>query len=77
MLMRDPPRPDFASDKNPKCKCGIPMILRPDMKNRSGDAVNKYWWTCYAGAQHDGKGCDMWQVMDMKKEGRGPTIGEM
>ncbi|KAI5900231.1 uncharacterized protein SCHCODRAFT_01085597 [Schizophyllum commune H4-8] len=70
-------RPDFASDKNPKCKCGIPMILRPDMKNRSGDAVNKYWWTCYAGAQNDGKGCDMWQVMDMKKEGRGPTIGEM
>lgn len=70
-------RPDFACDRNPVCKCGLPMILRPDMKNRVDDKVNKYWWTCYAGAQNDGKGCDLWQVMDMEKEGRGPLVGDL
>ncbi len=37
--------------------------------------VQKYWWTCYAGAQNDGKGCKMWKVMDVKAEGRGPFVG--
>ncbi|KAI0362284.1 hypothetical protein OH77DRAFT_1491708 [Trametes cingulata] len=27
-------RPDFHSRTIPRCKCGIPCILRPDMKNR-------------------------------------------
>ncbi|CDO72868.1 hypothetical protein BN946_scf185002.g53 [Trametes cinnabarina] len=104
-------RPDFHSSKTPRCKCGIPCILRPDMKNRydelqasapqgiatpscasngkdvsrsstSGMAgiktmVAKYWWTCYAGAQNDGKGCGYWKVMDLKAEGRGPFVGDV
>ena len=37
----------------------------------------KYWWTCYAGAQNDGKGCGFWQVMDVKAEGRGPFVGDI
>ncbi|KAJ3558672.1 hypothetical protein NM688_g780 [Phlebia brevispora] len=61
-------RPDFHSSTTPRCKCGIPCILRPDMKNRYSmpatsssedarkDLVTKYWWTCYAGAQNEGKG---------------------
>ena len=95
-------RPDYRSSTTPKCKCGIPCILRPDMKNRyslplaksssgtssSGsvsksatpdvkrDMVAKYWWTCYAGAQNDGKGCGYWKVMDPVAEGRGPFAGE-
>ena len=27
-------RPDFAPSKTPRCKCGQPCILRPDMKGR-------------------------------------------
>lgn len=41
------------------------------------DVMMKYWWTCYAGAQNDGKGCDFWKVMDAKAEGRGPFIGDV
>ncbi|KAH9857039.1 hypothetical protein C2E23DRAFT_865664 [Lenzites betulinus] len=105
-------RPDFAAKSTPKCKCGVPCILRPDMKNRyedlsvapkpsasdspkkavsisGGDAgassskatkrtlVAKYWWTCYAGVQNDGKGCGFWKVMDVNAEGRGPFVGDI
>ncbi|EMD38356.1 hypothetical protein CERSUDRAFT_49567 [Gelatoporia subvermispora B] len=75
-------RPDFKASSIPKCRCGVPCILRPDMKNRYSsvdgerkDMVAKYWWTCYAGAQNDGKGCDFWKVMDVHQEGRGPFVG--
>lgn len=101
-------RPDFMSNSTPLCKCGVPCILRPDMKKRvdrrddksseakgltldkekdlkgKGDSMKdsegsachiKYWWTCYSGAQNEGKGCGMWKVMDVKAEGRGPFIG--
>lgn len=40
------------------------------------DMVSKYWWTCYAGAQNDGKGCGYWKVMDAKAEGRGPFVAD-
>jgi len=63
-------RPDFRPPSIPRCKCGVPTILRPDMKNRTDGTTDKYWWTCYAGAQNDGKGCNFWKVMDMKAEGR-------
>ncbi len=46
------------------------------MKNRSDGKTDKYWWTCYAGAQNEGKGCNFWRVMDMEGEKRGPIIGE-
>ncbi|EIW60041.1 uncharacterized protein TRAVEDRAFT_145068, partial [Trametes versicolor FP-101664 SS1] len=76
-------RPDYTPSSTPLCKCGVPCILRPDMKNRYEDLskavkrtlVAKYWWTCYAGVQNDGKGCDYWRVMDVKAEGRGPFVG--
>lgn len=96
-------RPDFMSNSTPLCKCGVPCILRPDMKQRvdrrddkseaKGSKANKekdsndlkgkddstchikYWWTCYSGAQNEGKGCNMWKVMDVKAEGRGPFVG--
>ena len=54
-----------------------------DHKNKTeGEKMNeglgmKYWWTCYAGAQNDGKGCNFWKVMDVKAEGRGPFVGEV
>ena len=71
-------RPDFRAEKTPRCKCDVPMILRPDMKHWSDDGQNaKYWWTCYSGAQTEGKGCNMWRVMDVKLEGRGPFVGDM
>ncbi|TDL24698.1 hypothetical protein BD410DRAFT_718467 [Rickenella mellea] len=68
-------RPDFRPGKIPRCKCGVPTILRPDMKNRQDGTEDKYWWTCYAGAQNDGKGCNFWKVMDVEAEGRGPFVG--
>ncbi|KAI0810934.1 hypothetical protein BC629DRAFT_1259795, partial [Irpex lacteus] len=70
-------RPDFRPSSIPRCLCGVPCILRPDMKNRYRSLVQKYWWTCYAGAQNDGKGCKMWKVMDVKAEGRGPFVGDL
>jgi hypothetical protein len=68
-------RPDFRPPSIPRCKCGVPTILRADMKNRSDGETDRYWWTCYAGAQNDGKGCNFWKVMDMEGEGRGPVVG--
>ncbi|TFK76597.1 hypothetical protein BDN72DRAFT_831175 [Pluteus cervinus] len=69
-------RPDFRPSKTPRCKCDVPTILRPDMKNRMNGKTDRYWWTCYAGAQNDGNGCNFWRVMDMKLEERGPCIGD-
>ena len=79
-------RPDYRPSSIPKCKCGVPCILRPDMKNRYASCeeqsvaktmVAKYWWTCYAGAQNDGHGCGFWKVMDVKAEGRGPFVEDI
>ncbi|XP_006458249.1 hypothetical protein AGABI2DRAFT_199713 [Agaricus bisporus var. bisporus H97] len=70
-------RPDFRPQSIPKCDCGVPTILRPDMKSRTDGETEKYWWTCYAGAQNDGKGCKFWRVMDMEREGRGPCVGDL
>lgn len=70
-------RPDFRPQSIPKCYCGVPTILRPDMKNRTDGETDRYWWTCYAGAQNEGKGCKFWKVMDMRKEGRGPCVGDL
>lgn len=68
-------RPDFRPPSIPRCRCGVPTILRPDMKNRTDDEADRYFWTCYAGAQNDGKGCKFWKLLDMEEEGRGPCIG--
>ncbi|OAX40046.1 hypothetical protein K503DRAFT_688361 [Rhizopogon vinicolor AM-OR11-026] len=70
-------RPDFRPQSIPRCNCGVPTILRPDMKNRHDGKVDKYWWACYAGAQNEGKGCSFWRVMDMEAEGRSPTISDV
>ncbi|KAF9458663.1 hypothetical protein BDZ94DRAFT_1284765 [Collybia nuda] len=69
-------RPDFRPASIPRCKCGIPTILRADMKKRSSNRVGRYWWACYAGAQNEGRGCNYWKVLDMKAEGRGPCNGD-
>src|SRR5271170_2961673 len=58
-------RPDFHPHSIPRCKCGIPTVLKPDMKNRQDGQTDRYWWICYAGAQNDGKGCNFWKLMDM------------
>lgn len=75
-------RPDFHPSTIPRCKCGVPMILRPDMKGRPRKGEErrreiKYWWTCYSGAQSEKEGCGLWQVFDPKAEGRGPFVGEL
>jgi hypothetical protein len=70
-------RPDFGPQSIPRCNCGVPTILRPDMKNRHDGQTDKYWWACYAGAQNEGKGCSFWQVMDVEAEGRGQTIPDV
>ncbi|PVG02855.1 hypothetical protein CPB86DRAFT_696550 [Serendipita vermifera] len=72
-------RPDFRASSIPRCNCGIPTILRPDMKNRQPASSNetsdsttmRYFWMCYAGAQNEGKGCSFFQILDFDKEGRG------
>ncbi|KAJ6547042.1 hypothetical protein B0H19DRAFT_1211739 [Mycena capillaripes] len=69
-------RPDFRPDSIPRCKCDVPTILRPDMKNRVDGKTDRYWWSCYAGAQNDGKGCNFWQPLDMVAEGRGPVVSD-
>jgi len=69
-------RPDFRPNSIPQCKCGVPTILRPDMKNRVDGKTDRYWWTCYAGAQNEGKGCNFWQLLDMAGEGRGPVVAD-
>ncbi|THH20378.1 hypothetical protein EW146_g972 [Bondarzewia mesenterica] len=83
-------RPDFHPDSLPKCRCGLPMALRPDMKKRQreggdgkdieearGEGEFRYWWTCTGGEQNEGKGCGFWKVMDVKAEGRGPFVMDL
>lgn len=96
-------RPDYRPHSIPRCKCGVPAVLKPDMKNRvdgpahddkeknttdeqkrstssataGQDYSIKYWWMCYAGAQSEGKTCNMWKVMDAEAEGRGPFVGPL
>lgn len=69
-------RPDFQPKSTPRCKCGVPTILRPDMKNRHDGKTDRYWWVCYAAAQNDGKGCDFWRVMDMQAERRSSAFAD-
>ncbi|KAJ7871415.1 hypothetical protein B0H14DRAFT_2724010 [Mycena olivaceomarginata] len=69
-------RPDFCAASIPRCKCGIPTILRPDMKNRTDGLADRYWWSCSAGAQNEGKGCNFWQTLNMAGEGRGPVVAD-
>jgi hypothetical protein len=68
-------RPDFAAKTIPRCHCGVPTVLRPDMKRKNSNVASedqmRYFWMCYAGAQNDGKGCSFFQILDMEKEGRG------
>ena len=67
-------RPDFRPSTIPRCKCGVPTVLRADMKNRIGEKTSRYLWSCYAGAQNEGKACNYWKVMDIEAEGRGPCV---
>jgi len=75
-------RPDFKPSSIPRCQCGVPAILRADMKGRpekekeQGRQV-KYWWICYGGVQNEGKGCGFWKEMDPIAEGRGPFFGDV
>ncbi|EPQ58372.1 hypothetical protein GLOTRDRAFT_36273 [Gloeophyllum trabeum ATCC 11539] len=66
-------RPDFHPSTIPRCKCGIPTVLRADQKNKQ-DGSDKYWWHCNAAAQNEGKDCGFWKVLDIKAEGRGPCV---
>ncbi|KDQ60675.1 hypothetical protein JAAARDRAFT_55409 [Jaapia argillacea MUCL 33604] len=70
-------RPDFHPSTIPRCKCGVPAVLKPDMKNRHRGRVDRFWWHCNAGAQNEGKDCGFWKVLDMKGEGRGPCVGDV
>ncbi|KAJ7184257.1 hypothetical protein C8R46DRAFT_883022 [Mycena filopes] len=70
-------RPDFRPPSIPRCKCDVPTILRPDMKNRVDGKTDTYWWACYAGAQNDGKGCTFWKRLDMVSEMRGPVAAQL
>ena len=77
-------RPDFYPGSIPRCRCGEPATLRPDMRKRQrgdgnvgkeelrGEGEFRYWWACTAGDQNEGKTCGYWKVMDVKAEGRGP-----
>ncbi|KAJ7702318.1 hypothetical protein B0H17DRAFT_1043693 [Mycena rosella] len=69
-------RPDFRPATTPRCKCDVPTVLRPDMKNWVDGKTDRYWWTCHGGAQNEGKGCNFWQPLDMAAEGRGPVVAD-
>ncbi|KZV75760.1 hypothetical protein PENSPDRAFT_673654 [Peniophora sp. CONT] len=82
-------RPDFHPDTAPRCACGETATLRPDMKKRQRETADKgeterrgegefrYWWTCTAGDQNEGKTCGFWKVMDVRAEGRGPLVMDL
>ncbi|KZT56427.1 hypothetical protein CALCODRAFT_435763 [Calocera cornea HHB12733] len=73
-------RPDFC-DLAPNCACGLPAILRPDLKGKYAGRMDpddeyQYFWQCDAGKVNEGKGCGLWQLMDWKAEKRGPMLCE-
>src|ERR1700744_3080835 len=70
-------RPDFNPSSIPRCNCSVPCILRPDMKGRTAEGrVTPFWWSCYSGAQNEGKGCSLWRAMDCEAGGRAPFWGQ-
>ena len=73
-------RPDYRPSTIPRCKCGEATILRPDMrgKREKDGRLDRYWWVCQAGkkVENEGKDCGMWKEMDVRAEGRGPSVGD-
>ena len=53
---------------------------QPEMQlscTRTNGLTDRYYWqTDCAGARNDGKGCEFWRVMNMKKENHSPCVGD-
>ncbi|WAQ88667.1 hypothetical protein PtA15_10A86 [Puccinia triticina] len=75
----------------PRCRCGIPAILRADQKGKvaasrssrrpdsSGQIAQpefQFFWHCQAGQQNAGKGCSFFQILNFQNERRGPCLGD-
>jgi len=46
----------------------------PGAEELRGEGEYRYWWSCSAGEQNEGKNCGFWKVMDVRAEGRGPFV---
>lgn len=61
-------RPEFHPRFTPKCKCGVPGVLRVVQKKREN--WGKYFWMCHAGAMPEKESCSFFLWADFDEDGR-------
>jgi hypothetical protein len=44
---------------------------------QEGEEMFKFFWSCNAGTQNEGKSCGMFKFLDMKAERRGPCVADL
>lgn len=57
-------RPEFHPRHTPRCRCGIPTVLRVVQRKREN--WGRYFWMCHAGNVPDKEGCAffLWAAFD-------------
>lgn len=78
-------RPSFHPSRTPRCRCGIPCVLRVVQRRRENRG--RYFWSCYAGniagrqpcrfflwATFDDEGEPVWGADDKERAGAGRSM---
>jgi hypothetical protein len=60
-------RPEFHPRFTPRCKCGVPCVLRVVQKKR--DNWGRYFWMCYAGNVPGKDGCTFFLWAEFDEDG--------
>ncbi len=60
-------REEFHPKHTPRCKCGIPVILRVVQKKKEN--WGRYFWMCHAGNVPDKEGCSFFQWAEFDDDG--------
>lgn len=60
-------RPEFHPRFTPRCKCGVPCVLRVVQKKKEN--WGKYFWMCHAGAVPGKEGCSFFLWAEFDEDG--------
>jgi len=63
-------RPDFSPQRTPRCRCGVPCVLRCATRRRA--SRGRYMWTCQVGNAPGKVGCAYFEWAVFDEDGRPP-----